>query len=126
MVEDAKQPEDESGFISPSKPIKVGRHKPEKEEKPGTLNERLTHQAQALSDNLFERRGGLRKTVGEPFKGAQLSAADRKQQYRVMISSKELLTQALVGAAIIGRDGALRIRNDMVTAFLELSEVDNG
>ena len=121
MAEDAKQPEDTSGFIAPPKPIKVGRHKAEKAEKPGTLNERLMHQAQALSDSLFERRGSLRKAVGEPFKGAELSATDRKAQYTVMISSKELLTQALVGAAIIGRDGRLRIRTDMVEAFKELA-----
>ena len=121
MAGDTARQEDESGFIAPPKPIKVGRQKPEDMEKPISLSGRNMAKAKRLSDNLLERRRSLHKTMGEPFKGAQLSDVDRKRQYKDVISSRDILMNALVGAAIIGRDGRLRIRTDMVDAFRELS-----
>ena len=58
--------------------------------------------------------------MGESFGSMELSPAERKAQYKEMISSRQLLIKALAGAAIIGRDGRLRISNKMVDAFKEL------
>jgi hypothetical protein len=90
------------------------------EQEPDSLNTRLQTKAKLLSDRLFERRKELGKTLGEPLKGNQLSPTERKQQYLDMISSKELLFNSLAGAAIVGRDGRLRISTAMVDAFVEL------
>ena len=76
--------------------------------------------AQMLSDRLFERRKELAKSLGEPVKGSKLSLADRKTQYQEMIASRELLFNSIAGAAIVGRDGQLRISTKMIDAFREL------
>lgn len=91
------------------------------EHEPDSLNERLQAKAKMLSDRLFERRRELGKTLGEPLKSSQLSAEERKTQYKELVASRELLFNALAGAAIVGRDGKLRISTAMVDAFKELS-----
>lgn len=85
-----------------------------------TLNDRLQKKAKALSDSLFLRRKTLLKPVEEPLKGMQLSPTEKKKQYQELVVSKELLINALAGAAIVGSDGQLRIRTDMVDAMIEL------
>jgi len=90
------------------------------EHEPDSLNTRLQIKAQLLSDRLFERRKELGKTLGEPLESSQLSPTERKQQYIDLISSRELLFNSLAGAAIVGRDGKLRISTAMVDAFIEL------
>ena len=89
-------------------------------EKPDSLNTRLQTKAKLLSDRLFERRRELGKALGEPLKGSQLSSTERKQQYTDLISSQGMLFNALAGAAIVGRDGRLRLSTKMVDAFVEL------
>ena len=92
------------------------------EQQPISLNAKLQIKAEALSDRLFERRRALHKTMGEPLKSGQLSATERKAQYKELTASNEMLIKALAGAAIVGRDGRLRISNSMVDAFKELSD----
>jgi len=92
------------------------------EPQPDSLNTRLQAKAKMLSDRLFERRRELHKTMGEPLKSGQLSATERKTQYKELIASREMLISALAGAAIVGRDGRLRISTAMVDAFAELSD----
>jgi hypothetical protein len=75
-----------------------------------------------LSDRLFERRKELAKSLGEPVKGQQLSSTERKTQYKELIASQEMLFNSIAGAAIVGRDGKLRISTKMVDAFRELSD----
>ena len=89
---------------------------------PNSLNERNQVKAQMLSDSLFNRRESLHKTMGESFQSTELPATERKQQYTDLISSKSMLIQALAGAAIVGRDGRLRLSKAMVDAFVELSD----
>jgi hypothetical protein len=60
--------------------------------------------------------------MGESFQSGQLSATERKAQYKEMIASRERLMNAVAGAAIVGRDGRLRISSEMVDAFVELSD----
>ncbi len=105
-----------------SEPIQVGRQKRERKQDLISLNARHRAKAEMLSDSLFRRRAALHKAAGEPFESDQLPAAERKQQYKDLISSKELLIKALAGAAIVGRDGRLRISTKMVGAFKELSD----
>jgi hypothetical protein len=113
--------EPNAGFVSaPPKPIRVGRQKREDTEKPDSLNSRLMAKATMLSDRLFERRKELRKSLGEPIKGGKLSKPERKTQYKELIASREMLFNSLAGAAIVGRDGRLRISTAMVDAFVEL------
>ena len=92
------------------------------EQQPNDLNTKLQVKAQMLSDSLYERRASLHKTMGEPLKSGELSATERKQQYTDLISSREMLIGALAGAAIVGRDGRLRLSTKMVDAFVELSD----
>ena len=119
-----EQPEDVGFAYTSSKPstVKAGKHPVKSTDQPGSLNERHQAKAQMLSDSLFERRRSLHKTMGEPFKSGQLSATERKAQYKEMIASQELLLKAISGAAIVGRDGRLRLSNKMVDAFVELSD----
>ena len=88
---------------------------------PDSLSTKLQVKAQLLSDRLYERRGELHEKMGGPLKSKDLSPTERVQQYNDLISSKEMLIQALAGAAIVGRDGRLRISTAMVDAFAELS-----
>ncbi len=88
---------------------------------PNSLNTRLLTKAKMLSDSLFERRGALGTALGEPVKSDKLSQEERKTQYKELIASPEMLFNSLAGAAIIGRDGKLRISNKMISAFKELS-----
>ena len=122
---DIGEVEPETGFVAaPPKTIRVGRQKRKaKEEKPETLSERHQFKAQMLADNLMGKRRGLIKAAGSPFKGSQLSLAERKRQYKEMIASHELLFNSLAGAAMVGKDGRLRISTAMVEAFKELSDV---
>ncbi len=69
----------------------------------------------------MERREALSKSLGEPVKSDKLSQEERKTQYKELIASPEMLFNSLAGAAIIGRDGKLRISNKMIDAFKELS-----
>jgi len=116
-------PEDADGPIGPSsKPIGVGRQKREDTKKPDSLNTRLMAKAQLLSARLFERRKELGKTLGEPVKSDTLSRTERKQQYKELIASQEMLFNSIAGASIVGRDGRLRISTKMVDAFVELSD----
>lgn len=120
---ESRPPEDEEGPVGPlPKPVKVGHQKQEDTGEPDSLSTKLQVKAKMLSDRLFERRRELHKTMGEPLKGDKLSATERKQQYKELIASKELLIGALAGAAIVGRDGRLRISTAMVDAFAELSD----
>lgn len=115
--------EPDSGFVgSPPATIRAGRQVREDTEKPDSLNTRLLAKAQVLSDNLFETRKGLREVSGEPVKSSKLSQVERKTQYKELIASQEMLFSALAGAAIVGRDGKLRISTAMVDAFRELSD----
>ena len=102
--------------------IRAGRHKQEAKEKPDSLNTRLQAKAQLLSDRLFERRKELGKTLGDPLKSEQLSPTERKQQYTDLIASRTMLYNSLAGAAIVGRDGRLRLSTKMIEAFMELSD----
>ncbi len=122
---DVGEVEPEAGFVgAPPKPIRVGRQKRKaKEAKPETLSERHQFKAQMLADHLMEKRRNLIKAAGGPFKGSQLSLTERKAQYKEMISSHELLFNSLAGAAMVGKDGRLRISTAMVEAFKELSDV---
>ncbi len=88
---------------------------------PDSLNTRLLTKAKLLSDSLFERRKDLGKALGEPVKSEKLSQEERKTQYKELIASQEMLFNSLAGAAIVGRDGKLRISNKMIDAFKELS-----
>ncbi len=88
---------------------------------PDSLNTRLFTKAKMLSDSLMERREALGKSLGEPVKSDKLSQEERKTQYKELIASPEMLFNSLAGAAIIGRDGKLRISNKMIDAFKELS-----
>ena len=85
-----------------------------------SLNTRLLTKAKLLSDRLFERRKELAKSLGEPIKGSQLSATERKTQYKELIASQEMLFNSIAGAALVGRDGNLRLSTAMVKAFIEL------
>ena len=115
-------PADADGSVGPPpKPIRVGRQKREDTEKPDSLDSRLLAKATMLSDRLFERRKELRKSLGGPIKGEKLSQPERKTQYKELIASREMLFNTLAGAAIVGRDGRLRISTSMVDAFKELS-----
>ncbi len=89
-----------------------------------TLSARLVAKAKLLSDRLFERRIELAKSAGlnEPIKGSQLSPTEKKAQYKELIASKEMLFNSIAGAAIVGRDGKLRLSTKMVEAFVELSD----
>ena len=89
------------------------------EKKPDSLDSRLIAKATMLSDRLFERRKELAKSLGRPVKSEEI---DRKAQYKELISSRELLFNSIAGAAIVGRDGKLRISTKMVDAFVELSD----
>ncbi len=88
---------------------------------PDSLNTRLLAKAKLLSDRLFERRKELAKSLGEPVKGQKLSSTERKTQYQELIASQEMLFNSIAGAAIVGRDGKLRISTRMIDAFRELS-----
>ena len=88
-----------------------------------SLNERHQTKAKMLSDSLFLRRQSLHKSMGEPFESGQLSATERHAQYKEMIASPELIMNAIAGAAIVGKDGRLRLSKQMVDAFVELSDV---
>ena len=115
-------PESEDGFVGPPPtPIRVGRQRRDDTEKPDSLDSRLMAKATMLSDRLFERRKELRKSLGQPIKGEKLSQAERKQQYTELIASQEMLFNSIAGAAIVGRDGKLRISTRMIDAFRELS-----
>ena len=115
-------PEGADGFVAPPpKPIRVGRQKREDTDKPDSLSGRLLVKARLLSDSLFERRGELRKAHGDPVKSSKLSQSERKQQYQELIASQEMLFNSIAGAAIVGRDGKLRISTKMIDAFKELS-----
>ncbi len=94
---------------------------PEHPPTPDSLNTRLMTKAKMLSDSLMERREALGKSLGEPVKSDKLSQEERKTQYKELIASPEMLFNSLAGAAIIGRDGRLRISNKMIDAFVELS-----
>ena len=95
------------------------------EQQPNDLNTKLQVKAQLLSDSLFGRRAALHKTMGEPLKSDQLSPTERVQQYKDLISSREMLIGAIAGAAIVGRDGRLRLSTKMIDAFVELSGAKN-
>ena len=113
----------DAGFVGqPPVTIRVGREKREDIEKPDSLSARLVVKAQLLSDRLFERRSALQKQLGDPLKSSKLSKKEQKQQYQELISSKEMLFNSIAGAAIVGRDGKLRISTKMVDAFVELSD----
>ncbi len=92
------------------------------EQPPDSLNTRLQAKAKLLSDRLFERRKELGKSLGEPLKSSTLDAKERKAQYKELIASQEMLFNSIAGAAIVGRDGKLRISSKMVDAFVELSD----
>ncbi len=113
----------DAGFVGqPPATIRVGRQKREDTEKPDSLSARLVVKAQMLADRLMERREALGKQLGPPIKGDKLSKKEQKQQYQDLISSRELLFNSIAGAAIVGRDGRLRISTKMVEAFVELSD----
>ncbi len=90
------------------------------EQEPDSLNARNQAKAKLLSDRLFDRRASLRKVAGEPFSADQLSPTERKKQYDELISSNTMLFNSIAGAAIVGRDGRLRLSTAMVDAFIEL------
>ncbi len=117
-------PQEDEGLVGPPPtPVTAGHQKRVDTKKPDSLSARNQVKAQVLSDSLFERRANLQKAAGEPFGAHELSPTERKQQYTDMISSNQMLMSALAGAAIIGRDGRLRISTKMVDAFVELSGV---
>ena len=86
---------------------------------PNSLDERLQAKARLLSDRLFERRGELAKAAGNPINSEEI---DRKTQYKELIASREMLYNSFAGAAIVGRDGKLRISTKMVDSLVELSD----
>ena len=92
---------------------------PKQEDQPDSLDARLQAKATMLSDRLFERRKELAKSLGAPVKSEEI---DRKTQYKELIASREMLFNSIAGAAIVGRDGKLRISTKMVDAFVELSD----
>ncbi len=114
-------PEGEDGFVSTPTSVRAGRQRRDDTEKPDSLNTRLLTKAKMLSDRLFERRKELSKSLGEPIKGSKLSSKERKIQYQELIASQEMLFNSIAGAAIVGRDGKLRISTKMIDAFRELS-----
>ena len=114
--------EDDGIVIRSPKTIRTGRQPQEKVGPPDSLNTKLQVKAQMLSDSLYERRKSLHKTMGESFASTELPPTERLQQYKDMISSKEMLIGAIAGAAIVGRDGRLRLSTKMVDAFVELSD----
>ncbi|KKM99742.1 hypothetical protein LCGC14_1144900 [marine sediment metagenome] len=87
-----------------------------------TLNARLQAKAKLLSDRLFERRKELGKSLGEPLKSNEIDSKERSAQYKELIASQEMLFNSIAGAAIVGRDGKLRLSTKMVDAFVELSD----
>ena len=95
----------------------MAEHPPE----PDSLNTRLLAKARMLSDSLMETRNNLQKEVGEPVKSSGISQAERKTQYKELIASREMLFSSIAGAAIVGRDGRLRISTKMMEAFKELA-----
>jgi hypothetical protein len=88
---------------------------------PDSLSERQMVKARMLADSLMERRRHLAEAAGKPIKSEKLSQEERKQQYMDLIASQEMLFNSIAGAAIVGRDGKLRISNKMIEAFVELS-----
>ena len=96
----------------------MAEHPPE----PDSLNTRLLAKAKMLSDSLMERRNNLQTELGEPVKSDKLSESERKTQYKELIASQEMLFNSIAGAAIVGRDGKLRISTKMVDAFRELKD----
>lgn len=90
------------------------------EQPPGSLSERQMVKARMLADSLMERRQNLAKAAGDPIKSEKLSSTERKTQYKELIASRELLFNSIAGAAIVGRDGRLRLSTEMVKAFVEL------
>jgi hypothetical protein len=88
---------------------------------PDSLSERQMVKARMLADSLMERRLHLAEATGKPIKSEKLSQDERKQQYKDLIASQEMLFNSIAGAAIVGRDGKLRISTKMVDAFRELS-----
>ena len=116
-------PAGEDGSVAPPpNPVRAGRQKREDTEKTDSLNTRLMAKAKLLSDRLFERRRELGKSLGEPVKSDTVSQSERKAQYKELIASQELLFNSIAGAAIVGRDGRLRLSTKMVDAFVELSD----
>ncbi|KKL57662.1 hypothetical protein LCGC14_2233180 [marine sediment metagenome] len=112
-----------AGFVGPpAKPLVAGRQKREpREVKPQTLSERQLVKARMLSDNLMERRRALVKETGNPFgSGPKMDDKERRLQYQELISSREMLFNAIAGAALVGKDGRLRLSNKMVDAFVAL------
>ena len=112
-----------SGLVGPpSKPLVAGRQpRKKKDAKPQTLSERQLVKARMLSDNLMERRRALAQETGNPFgSGPKMDDKERKTQYQELISSPEMLFNAIAGASIVGKDGRLRLSNRMVDAFVEL------
>ncbi len=93
----------------------MAKHPPE----PNSLDERLQAKARLLSDRLFERRLELAEATGNPIKSEEI---DRKSQYKDLIASPEMLFNSIAGAAIVGRDGKLRISTKMAEAFRDLSD----
>ena len=85
-----------------------------------TLSDRQLAKATMLADRLMERRKELGKVAGPPLKSEKLSSTERKTQYKELIASQEMLFNSLAGAAIVGRDGRLRLSTAMVEAFIEL------
>ena len=84
-----------------------------------TLPERIMTKARMLSDQLMVRRKELAKATGDPVRSEEIN---RKTQYKELIASREMLFNSIAGAAIVGRDGKLRISTKMVDAFVELSD----
>ncbi len=91
------------------------------EQPPSSLSERQMVKARMLADSLMERRQNLAKAAGDPIKSEKLSSTERKTQYKELIASQEMLFNSIAGAAIVGRDGKLRISTKMIDAFKELS-----
>jgi len=92
---------------------------------PDSLSTKLQVKAKLLSDSLYARRASLHKAMGGPLKSGELSATERKTQYKELTASREMLVNAIAGAAIVGRDGRLRLSTKMVDAFVELSDAKN-
>ncbi len=91
------------------------------EQQPDSLSERQMVKARMLADSLMERRRNLAEAAGDPIKSEKLSSTERKTQYQELIASQEMLFNSIAGAAIVGRDGKLRLSTSMVDAFRELS-----
>ena len=114
--------EPDAGFVGqPPAKVRVGKQKREPIGEPDSLSARQMVKARVLADRLFDRRENLRKQLGDPLKSAKLSSKERKTQYKELIASREMLFNSLAGAAIVGRDGKLRISTAMVDALVELS-----